>query len=247
MQPTRTENGCGRAGNAKNAGASSACCAPSGADPERCGYSPEQIAHAMVRLAAAGVHQESAGAEHMMHLLVERGDNDITGALAHPPKPHPEVLRLRFDREHAPINGIPTDLRDGLIRAVLEHADGAVRRSGRVWVPFDPLEDPELFLPYAFESKQGSGLSSGESGRQGFATDNHHLLAELTWPEAEQRLREVDIALLPVGAIEQHGPHLPLDTDAWDADYLAQTGRRGVQRAQAPRTAAHPLRRVVPP
>jgi creatinine amidohydrolase/Fe(II)-dependent formamide hydrolase-like protein len=31
----------------------------------------------------------------------------------------------------------------------------------------------------------------------------------------------VDIAILPVGAIEQHGPHLPLDTDAFDAQYLA--------------------------
>ena len=57
-----------------------------GADPERCGYTPEQIAHAMVRLTADGLHQESAGAEHLMHLLVERGDNDITGNPAHPPE-----------------------------------------------------------------------------------------------------------------------------------------------------------------
>ena len=38
-------------------------------------------------------------------------------------------------------------------------------------------------------------------------------LRELTWPDAKRRLQEVDIALLPIGAIEQHGPHLPLDTD----------------------------------
>ncbi|HTE06453.1 MAG TPA: creatininase family protein, partial [Planctomycetota bacterium] len=41
-------------------------------------------------------------------------------------------------------------------------------------------------------------------------------------PEAARRFREVDIALLPVGSIEQHGPHLPLDVDAFDAEYLAQ-------------------------
>ena len=44
----------------------------------------------------------------------------------------------------------------------------------------------------------------------------------MTWPEAEARFRETDLVLLPVGAIEQHGPHLPLDTDAYDADWLAR-------------------------
>ena len=30
------------------------------------------------------------------------------------------------------------------------------------------------------------------------------------------------MALLPVDAIEQHGPHLTLDIDAFDADYLVR-------------------------
>jgi mycofactocin system creatininase family protein len=49
----------------------------------------------------------------------------------------------------------------------------------------------------------------------------NYLLGELTWPEAEARLGTIDIALLPVGSTEQHGPHLPLDTDAFDALHLA--------------------------
>ncbi len=49
-----------------------------------------------------------------------------------------------------------------------------------------------------------------------------YLMGELTWPEARERLKEVDMVLLPVGSIEQHGSHLPLDTDAFDAEYLAQ-------------------------
>ncbi|MFC1891831.1 creatininase family protein [Thermodesulfobacteriota bacterium] len=48
-----------------------------------------------------------------------------------------------------------------------------------------------------------------------------YILGELTWTEAEERFRETDLALLPVGAIEQHGPHLPLDTDSFDAEHLA--------------------------
>ncbi len=61
------------------------------------------------------------------------------------------------------------------------------------------------------------GLSdSTKNNQQGF------LLGELTWPEAKNRFQEMDVALLPVGSIEQHGPHLPLDTDSFDADYLAR-------------------------
>jgi creatinine amidohydrolase/Fe(II)-dependent formamide hydrolase-like protein len=49
-----------------------------------------------------------------------------------------------------------------------------------------------------------------------------YALGELTWLEAQARLEAIDIALLPVGATEQHGPHLPLDTDAFDALHLAE-------------------------
>jgi creatinine amidohydrolase/Fe(II)-dependent formamide hydrolase-like protein len=65
-----------------------------------------------------------------------------------------------------------------------------------------------------------------------------HLVGELTWPEAKRRLQEVDLALLPVGAIEQHGPHLPLDTDAHDADRLA---RLVAQRSSDPKPLVLPL------
>ena len=48
----------------------------------------------------------------------------------------------------------------------------------------------------------------------------------------------MDVALLPVGSIEQHGPHLPLDTDAVDAEYLA---RRVAQDCKDPRPVVLPL------
>ena len=49
-----------------------------------------------------------------------------------------------------------------------------------------------------------------------------YLWGSLNWPQAQHRLSSVDLALLPVGSIEQHGPHLPLDVDAYDADRLAR-------------------------
>lgn len=46
-------------------------------------------------------------------------------------------------------------------------------------------------------------------------------LAEMTWCDARRAIQEADIALLPVGAIEQHGPHLPLGTDWYIARHIA--------------------------
>lgn len=43
-----------------------------------------------------------------------------------------------------------------------------------------------------------------------------------SWPEISERLKIVDTAILPCGAIEQHGPHLPLDLDYFDSVYLAR-------------------------
>jgi creatinine amidohydrolase len=46
----------------------------------------------------------------------------------------------------------------------------------------------------------------------------------LTWPEIEALLRDRphEVALLPVGATEQHGPHLPTGTDTMIASGLCQ-------------------------
>jgi creatinine amidohydrolase len=43
----------------------------------------------------------------------------------------------------------------------------------------------------------------------------------MSWPEIEERLKIVDTAILPCGAIEQHGPHLPVDVDYFDAHQMA--------------------------
>ena len=47
------------------------------------------------------------------------------------------------------------------------------------------------------------------------------LWEQMTWPELEEYLKIMDTAILPCGAIEQHGPHLPVDVDFFDAKYMA--------------------------
>src|SRR5262245_17383123 len=49
-----------------------------------------------------------------------------------------------------------------------------------------------------------------------------HELAELTWEDVRDLDRSRTVALLAVGAIEAHGPHLPLGTDDVIATAMAR-------------------------
>jgi len=49
--------------------------------------------------------------------------------------------------------------------------------------------------------------------------DKTRLLGEMTWPEVGERRPTL---VVPLGSTEQHGPHLPLDTDARIATEVAQ-------------------------
>ena len=67
-----------------------------------------------------------------------------------------------------------------------------------------------------------------------------HMLERMTWTEVDSALaRGVDAVLLPFGSIEQHGPHLPLDTDCFIARALSEraaeeAGRQGLMFLVAP-------------
>ncbi len=201
------------------------------ADPTRCGYSADQIETCLRALEKAPPHQEAPAIDQLMHMLVERGAVGLPPKGVRMKKPRTEIMKIRIDGERSPIDAVPVDLRRGLYRIFLEYADGAIRRTGRVWIEAHPLDDPEFFKPFSFEAAESGEEYAGGTGRS-------HLLGELTWPEAESRLSEVDLALLPVGAIEQHGPHLPLDTDAFDAEYLA---RRVAEACPDPKPLVLPL------
>ncbi|MEZ4417317.1 MAG: creatininase family protein [Gemmatimonadota bacterium] len=48
-------------------------------------------------------------------------------------------------------------------------------------------------------------------------------LGDLTWPDAEARIRESPIVVIPFGGgAKEHGPHLPMNADAVVLEYLLQ-------------------------
>lgn len=206
------------------------------ADPTLCGYTPQQIQKALQNISGKGVHQEAAGVHHLMYLLEQKKLIRLTAAEKRKLKSKTEIMKLRFDPERSPIDAIPVELRTFLYRIFSEYADGAVQRSGRQWKEYEPLSDPSLHRPYTFELDPAVRVKPAvqpveEAGKS-------HIWGELTWLEAKKRFETMDIALLPVGSIEQHGPHLPMDTDAFDADYLA---RRVAQACSSPKPLVLPL------
>lgn len=53
-------------------------------------------------------------------------------------------------------------------------------------------------------------------------------LAELHWPEVKKLDREKIVALVPVGSMEQHGPHLPFQVDVLVSSRLAEDLERKI-------------------
>jgi creatinine amidohydrolase len=47
-------------------------------------------------------------------------------------------------------------------------------------------------------------------------------LPHMTWPEVESLLARTDMVIIPVPAIEQHGPQLPIGTDYYTGEELAK-------------------------
>jgi creatinine amidohydrolase len=62
-----------------------------------------------------------------------------------------------------------------------------------------------------------------EAGGQEEASSVGAFLGDLSWPEAEARLAESPLVILPVGAgAKEHGPHLPMNADAVVLQYLCR-------------------------
>jgi creatinine amidohydrolase len=57
-----------------------------------------------------------------------------------------------------------------------------------------------------------------------------YLYEEFTWPEIREAVAQNRVAVLPVGTIEQHGPHLPLVTDVLTASEMSRRAVRAIPR-----------------
>ncbi len=193
-----------------------------GADPQHCGYTEKQIKQCLEDIARKGIHQEAPGISHLKWLLHQKKAVEFYASEQKTLKPCTEIMHLRFDSKRSPINGIPVEIRKPVYDICLQYTDGALKKIAGHWRPFDLFLDPDLSKNFPFELPDKSSKQVKTSHCEKKITRKDYIWAELTWPEIEKRLKIVDVAILPIGSIEQHGLHLPLDTDAFDARYLAE-------------------------
>ena len=187
-----------------------------GKSPGKCGYTGEQVKKALECLPGSGVKQLGSDAAHLYYLLLEQGVIDKDAGIAGMAGPHPQIMKLRFDRERSALNDMPVQLIKQVIPLLLTYADGAVKRQDKKWVDFDPMAELETAGQYPFEvSDADSGPGNSEPG---------YRWEYYTWKEIEARLAEIDTAI-PTGWIT---PPITSQRFPGDERWLGQFTPRGI-------------------
>ncbi len=189
-----------------------------GKDPRNCGYDDNKIKQSLKSYTSRSVKQLGTDMQHLFYLLLEKELIERNAYTTKNAKERSHIMKLRFDHFRSILSDIPLFFRKPALKIFLEHTDGAMMLQNKKWVDFDVLNSREIAAPYPFDVK--SSFTMNRKSHDPY--QKNFLWEHLSWPELQERLQEVDTALLPCGAIEQHGPHLPVDIDYFDANYLAR-------------------------
>lgn len=103
-------------------------------DPTVCGYSTGQVAAGLRSLESSRVKQLGSDAAHLYHLLSGKQLLAATPFTKRMARPHPEIMKLRFDATRSRPEELPPHIRRRLLDIFSVYADGlVVRRKGK-WV-----------------------------------------------------------------------------------------------------------------
>ena len=125
-----------------------------GADPAKCGYTPQQVEHSLNGFLHEPIHQEYAGAQHLAYLLAQKGILHSKLMKSVTVKEKPEVMKIRIDADRAPVEVMPVSFRKPLFDIFMKYAGGAVQRNNRLWIECDLTAYSELLIPHPFESSK---------------------------------------------------------------------------------------------
>src|SRR5688572_3776915 len=90
-----------------------------------------------------------------------------------------------------------------------------------------------VLLVWTIASSAVSAQDRATGKRQSSASARSKIyrLEELNWPRIDALKRERTLVLLPVGMLEEHGPHLPVGADTLGVLYEANGVSRRVSQA----------------
>ncbi|WP_163325379.1 hypothetical protein [Draconibacterium mangrovi] len=102
-------------------------------DPGKCGYDKTQILYGLHALACRSIKQINSDAAHLYYSLLDKQlieENAFTRSTA---KRHPEILKLRFDKERSNLEDMPQHIRKPLFEILSQYSNGAVLREKHQW------------------------------------------------------------------------------------------------------------------
>jgi Creatinine amidohydrolase len=76
------------------------------------------------------------------------------------------------------------------------------------------LASPSLVALPQTKNAEGTPINNVENARRIRQAVSYPTMLDMTFPEFGAAVAKTDIALLPIGSIEEHGPDLPLATDS---------------------------------
>jgi creatinine amidohydrolase len=90
-----------------------------------------------------------------------------------------------------------------------------------------------VLIVFAISASAASAQDQGATQRGGSAPPRSRIykLEELTWPQIDALDRQRTLFILPVGMMEEHGPHLPVGADTIAVTFEASGASRRVSRA----------------
>jgi hypothetical protein len=102
-------------------------------DPERCGYTEDQINAGLKALSMKSVKQLGADASHLYYKLLAKDlieKNEFTNAKS---KSYPYIEKLRFDQERSTPDDLPAHVAKNVYPLLNEYADGVAEFINKKW------------------------------------------------------------------------------------------------------------------
>lgn len=89
-----------------------------------------------------------------------------------------------------------------------------MKRINIVIAVISALASISLVVRSQTKNLNGPAIAKAEKASPHHPNANYPTMLDMTFPEFGAMVRKTDVVILPIGAIEEHGPNLPLATDS---------------------------------